>query len=272
MPGRILSIQSAVVYGRVGHGATTYPLSQRGFDVWPLPTAVLSNHTGYAGWTGRRLPASEVDALLDGVIALGERPDAVLSGYLGTAATASVVARAVHAYEDAVYLCDPVLGDDAPGLYLPEDVGTAYRDALIPRARAVTPNRFELGWLTGRAVGTMAETAEAARALLASGPEIVFVTSVSPAPGQIGIMTVTRDAAWISTVAHRLHAPNGTGDLSAALLLADLLAGMAPARAAARTVAVVDAVLARTGMARELALADNDDLGDDADLPAIQDV
>ena len=57
------------------------------------------------------------------------------------------------------------------------------RDKLVPLADILTPNRFELGWLDGRSVGTLADVQAAASELKrATGCEVVLVTS-PPMPG-----------------------------------------------------------------------------------------
>ncbi|MDE0781043.1 MAG: pyridoxal kinase, partial [Alphaproteobacteria bacterium] len=64
---RILSIQSHVTFGHVGNSAVTFPLQILGHDVWPVPTAVLSNHAGYRELGGEVLSADTVQNILDGL-------------------------------------------------------------------------------------------------------------------------------------------------------------------------------------------------------------
>src|SRR3712207_7397234 len=58
-PEVVLSIQSSVAYGHVGNSAATFPLMRMGVEVWPVLTVHFSNHTGYPGWRGPLLAASE---------------------------------------------------------------------------------------------------------------------------------------------------------------------------------------------------------------------
>jgi pyridoxine kinase len=250
----ILSIQSTVVYGRVGHGAASFALERLGHDVWPLPTVLLSNHTGYPVVTGRRLPAADLAELARGLRANGtlDRIAAVQSGYLGTEEVAGFVAGLVRdlraARPGALYLCDPVLGDHGPGRYLPEAVGVALREKLLPLADIATPNEWELGWLTGRVLPDLGAVVAAARALAAAGPGRVVVTSVRaglPAD-EIGILAVADgQATLVRTPFVPIHC-YGTGDLAAALVLEGFLAGRTPAAIAARTASVMHAVIAHT--------------------------
>jgi pyridoxine kinase len=171
-----------------------------------------------------------------------------MSGYLGSAETAAAVADIVEqaraARPDAPYLCDPVLGDDGPGLYLPEAVGVLYRSRFLPMAQIATPNRFELGWLTGMPTATLAEMVDAAQALRESGPQTVFVTSVGSGQAALGILAVTSEGAWLATTPRLAHRATGAGDMAAALLMLHHLRGVAAADAAARAVAALHAVVA----------------------------
>lgn len=250
-----LSVQSLVVAGHVGHGASAFALAAEGVEVWPLPTVVLSGHAATPGVQGRRLPGAEVAALARGVAASGAlgRCDGVLTGYLGTAETAEavadLVAEAKRARPGAVILCDPVLGDDGPGLYLPEAVGEVYRARLLGLADIAAPNVFELGWLTGRPVGTRDEILAAAASLRAMGPGVVHVTSAGD-EDRVGILTATAEGAWFAEAPRLPLHLHGAGDFVAALLMAGALAGRPPQEAAARAVGAAHALAAealRTG-------------------------
>lgn len=226
-----LSVQSHVVAGHVGGGAVTPVLALSGVEVWPLPTAVLSGHAAVPGVRGRRLPGDEVDALTEGLHAAGAlaRADALLSGYLAGESAASAVERLARGRPaGAVYLCDPVLGD-AGRLYQPEALIAVYRDRLLPLADFACPNVYELGWLTGMPVDTPEDCAAAARSV---GLRAVFVTSVE-ADGGIGVLTCDASGAQLALGPKVPGAFHGAGDVTAAVLLARLLAGDSPAEAAA---------------------------------------
>src|SRR5215472_18081984 len=93
----ILSLQSDVVYGHVGNAAARFALQRLGCEVWAVPTVLLSSHAGYAKVGGEALSADLLGRLVDGLDANGwpGRCDAVLSGYLGHADHARVVADAI---------------------------------------------------------------------------------------------------------------------------------------------------------------------------------
>lgn len=248
----VLSIQSSVVYGRVGNRAAVPVLERLGHDVWPLDTVAFSNHPAHGTFRGRVVPAAEVAALVEGLAARGVfgRCDAVLSGYLGDAATAVVVADAVArvraAHDGALFCCDPVIGEVGRGVYVREGIAEAFRDQLVPLADIVTPNPFELELLTGVAPTTLDAARAAAQILVGLGPSLVVATGLrlTEAPGELGVLAATRDEAWLVRHPRRAIRVWGTGDAFAALFLGAYL-GRRDARPALEdAVAALDGVLA----------------------------
>lgn len=258
---QILSFQSSVAYGHVGNSAAVFPLQRLGFEVWPVDSVQFSNHPGHGAWTGTATPAAQLIRLVEGLEAVGAlgRCDGVLSGYLGEAESGQALLRALAAVgPDALYLCDPVMGDDGPGLYVKPDIPAMMAERLLPAARVATPNRFELSLLSGLPVATLAEAATAARTLLRRGPRLVVATSLPAPGGGLACLAVTAEAAWAvaTPILAFPVAPNGAGDLLSALLLAHLLRGEPPPQALSLAVSGLFGVLNRTLALgrRELAL------------------
>lgn len=248
----VLSIQSSVTQGRVGNRAAVFTLERLGFETWPLDTVRLSHHTGHGRFVGRVTDPAELDALLDGLAALqlGGRPAlarcaAVVSGYLGDAALAGLVERAVEAVTDAnpaaFYLCDPVIGDEGRGTYVRAGVAEAISARLLPLATVATPNAYELALLAGlhAAPGDLAGLEAAIAAVTRRGPRIVLVTSLQGMglvpPERIGLALALEGQLWLATAPYvpLPRSPSGAGDCAAALFLALLLQGTAPEEALA---------------------------------------
>jgi pyridoxine kinase len=262
----ILSIQSHVAYGHVGNAAAVFVLQRLGAEVWPLHTVQYSNHKGYGAWTGKDFSAAHIAELVKGLGARGVLAtcDAVLSGYVGQAAMGAAIERAVRqvrrAKRQALYLCDPVMGDD-DALYVAENIPAFFRERALPLADIVTPNRFELELLSRRPIASLDDALGAARALLALGPKIVLLTSLRDpsAPGDhIDMLAVTGAAAWRVRTPHLAldPLPNGMGDTVAAIFLAKYLERRDTAAALGHTAAAIFAVLRVTQAAgtRELQL------------------
>ena len=150
---------------------------------------------------------------------------------------------------------DPVMGDRNDGLYVDAGLVAQYRDLLVPLADGMTPNHFELELLVGRPLASIEDVVQAARELIAQGPEWIVVTSAAPmaaAPGTLQLAVVTREKASVVTHPEIAIPPSvhGTGDVFMASLTARLLTGQDLPEAAREAAAQVTATLERT---RELA-------------------
>jgi len=255
-PRCVLSIQSDVVRGHVGNAAARFALQRVGVDVWAVPTVLLSNHPGHGKFRGDVTSAAAIASLIDGLDAHGwlARCDGVISGYLGAADQARVAADAVRRVKAqnprAVYLCDPVFGDD-DGAYAQPGVAEAMARELVPLADIVTPNRFELTSLTSKKIESAADAVAAARAL---GRIEVVVTSVPFEGGRIGTVAVAGTNAWAVAALRIAQAPHGSGDLLAALYLAARLDGRQVAAALSAACSAVDGVLRASAGLDELRL------------------
>ncbi|MEO5981715.1 MAG: pyridoxal kinase PdxY [Pedococcus sp.] len=251
----ILSIQSSVAYGHVGNSAAVFPLQRLGVEVWPVHTVHFSNHTGYGAWRGPLLPADDVRAVIQGVEERGAFPavDAVLSGYQGGEDIGDVildaVARVKAANPDAIYACDPVMGNARSGCFVHPAIPVLLRERVVPAADLITPNQFELGFLTDTQPRTIDETLASVDLVRAMGPSTVLVTSVErpDAPEDtIEMMAVTGDGAWIIQTPRLPMKANGSGDVTAALFTAHLLETGDPSVALARTASSVFDLLQTT--------------------------
>ncbi len=259
----ILSIQSSVAYGHVGNSAATFPLMRLGIEVWPVLTVHFSNHTGYGAWRGPLLAADDVAQVVLGIDERDvlHRVDAVLSGYQGAEEVGAEVLRTVELVRQrnpaAIYCCDPVIGDVGRGIFVRPGIPEFMRDQVVPAAQIVTPNHFELDFLTGRQTTTLAEVLDAAQALRARGPELVLVTSVvvdGAAEDSLTMLAVSADGAWQVITPRLARTFTGSGDLTAALFLANYLRTQDPGAAVGDTADAVYSVLKATSDADSLEL------------------
>jgi pyridoxine kinase len=248
----VLSVQSRVAYGHVGNAASVFPLQRLGIEAWALDTVAFSNHTGHGKWRGSAVAAAQIADLFDGIAALGVLPqlDAVLSGYLGDAATGPVLVDIVERIRavnpQALFCCDPVIGDIDTGSYVTDGIAEFFRDRALALADIVTPNRFELEYLTGAAIGSLAEAVDAAAVLRRRGPSVVLLTSLDTEPGRITMLAAGPDGAWAVDTPRLPATLNGCGDVTAALFLAQLLRGESLPEALALTASAIFAVIDTT--------------------------
>ncbi|MEO0496212.1 MAG: PfkB family carbohydrate kinase [Pseudomonadota bacterium] len=252
----VLAISSHVVIGRVGLRAIAPALEAFAIATHILPTVTLPWHPGHGPGTRSRNDGFD-DLLAD--LASFEAGDlnGILTGYFADAdqvvSTARFIRQMKAQDEQLIYLCDPVLGDGAT-LYVPQDVAEAIRDELVPLADILTPNVFELSWLTQTEIAD-AEDAAVASHTLSPNADMVLASSVPadsaahmtmvltmpPKPAKGGGSNQSEDTVQVQTMAHERFdtAPKGTGDLMAAVMLALVLSGASPEDVLSRTTYVM---------------------------------
>ncbi|MCK2028501.1 pyridoxal kinase PdxY [Microbacterium galbinum] len=226
---KILSIQSAVAYGHVGNSAAVFPLQRIGVEVLPVYTVNFSNHTGYGAWRGPMIDPAEVREVITGIQDRGVFGgiDAVLSGYQGGEGIGDVIIDAVARVKaenpNAVYACDPVMGNAKSGCFVAPAIPVLLRERVVPVADIITPNQFELGFLTETEPDTLESTLASVDLARAMGPRTVLVTSVERPDreeGTIEMLAVDDEGAWIVQTPHLPMKANGSGDVTAALFTA----------------------------------------------------
>jgi pyridoxine kinase len=261
----ILSIQSSVAYGHVGNSAAAFLLMRMGVEVHPVLTVHYSNSTAYGTWRG---PVLSVDDIRDVILGIDERGaltevDAVLTGYQGSAAIGEAVLDTVALVRErnpkAIYCCDPVMGDVGRGFFVAAGIPEMYRDRIVGKADIITPNQFELEFLTGKPASTLDELLEAADALRAKGPGTVLVTSAVTSdlnPDEVSMLAVSADGAWLVSTPQLAPTFSGSGDITSAAFLATFLELGSVPEALAKTAAIVYSVLEITAESghRELRL------------------
>ena len=251
----VLSIQSHVAYGHVGNASAVFPMQRLGVEVWPIHTVQFSNHTGYGAWQGRVFDGPAIEELVDGIADRGVLPrcDGVLSGYMGSAdignAILSAVARVRAANPAALYCCDPVIGDVGRGIFVRPGIPEFMREQAVPAADIITPNQFELDYLSGIATKSTASIKEAVAAVQLLGPKVVLVTSVdaSETPADAIDLVAAEGGRVFRVRTPKLSlSVNGAGDAIAALFFVHFARTRSAATALAEASASVYGLLRRT--------------------------
>jgi pyridoxine kinase len=211
---KILAVSSQVVFGPVGLNAIVPALQAEGHEVLALPTVLLSNHPGHGKPTGQSF---QLDHMISALEKLGafENLDAVITGYFANVEQVEAIANLIAELKPAIVLIDPVIGDHGK-LYVPETVAAAIRDLLLPLATIITPNAFELSWLTNHAVSSEGEAIATSRILEISE---IIATSV-PSGRDLATLRITKTEVQSVKNSRRDHVPNGTGDFLSGLYLA----------------------------------------------------
>ena len=230
---RIAAIHDLSGIGRTSLMAVIPILSTMGFNVCPLPTAILSNHSQYPDFSFLDL-TEEMPRIIDQWEKLGVTFDAIYTGYMGSPRHIEIVCGFIERFRtaDTLVVVDPVLGDNGH-LYskMTQDMVEEMR-RLACRADVLTPNLTEAFALLDRPYKTDCTTEEL-KDLIAElsemGPDTVIITGV-PVPGQSGLTSVIARSksdlrTWKVTCPYLpAHYP-GTGDSFTSVITGSLLQG-----------------------------------------------
>jgi len=178
---KIAAIHDLSGYGRASLTVAIPILSYMGYQVCPLPTAILSAHSEYKDFRSFDL-TDQMQGIIDHWKELDLHFDALYSGYLASEKQMNIVSGFFDDFsqDDNFILVDPVLGDHGK-LYPGMDTGmiTGMRE-LCKKANVITPNLTEAAFLLDTAPSPHTPPAEAiewCKALSKLGPEYVIITS-----------------------------------------------------------------------------------------------
>lgn len=248
---RIAAIHDLSCFGRCSLTIALPVLSAMGCQCCPLPTALLSAHTGFSGNTFLDLTA-EMGRIAEHWAAMDLQFDAIYSGFLGSADQVDTVARFFDTFKksDTAVIVDPVMGDH----------GTAYRTCtpelcrgmrvLAENSDVITPNLTEAALLLDRPYEEIQRTDayEVVRRLSVGGRRSVVLTGYSSKPGQTGALCFDRDSGESKAVQTPREPQDfsGTGDLFASVLAGGVARGVPLFQAAQAAADFVRDCIART--------------------------
>ena len=248
---RIAAIHDLSCFGRCSLTIALPVLSAMGCQCCPLPTALLSAHTGFPGNTFLDLTA-EMGRIADHWTAMDLQFDAIYSGFLGSADQVDTVARFFNTFKKSstAVIVDPVMGDH----------GTAYRTCtpelcrgmrvLAENSDVITPNLTEAALLLDRPYEEIrqADAYEVVRRLSLGGRRSVVLTGYFSEPGQTGALCFDRDSGESKAVQTPREPQDfsGTGDLFASVLAGGAARGVPLFQAAQAAADFVRDCIART--------------------------
>lgn len=229
---RIATIQDFSCVGRCSLTVALPIISAAGVECCCVPTAVLSNHTGFPSFYTRDL-TDDLDRFSGEFKANGITFDAIYTGYLATSSQVEFVLSFIEDFkrENSFILIDPVMGDDGK-LYaqITEDYSEKMR-LLCAEADVITPNFTEACFLLGREYHenpTEEEIEEMLRGLVSLGAKKAVITGIHDPfhAGQIGWYAIERGERIFKSFAKKYDIPcMGTGDIFASAMLAAMVRG-----------------------------------------------
>lgn len=227
----IAAVSDLSGFGRCSLTVAIAVLSAMGVQCVPLPTAVLSTHTGGFGAVEKR----DLTDFLAPCAAHWQRLKipfrAIYTGYLSGAEQASFVRDFIDSHPESLRVVDPVMGDGGK-MYssLPEDMPKRMRE-IASGAYIVTPNLTEACLLTNRPYSDKPLTEGEARSLLeallnVTGARRALITGAAFEEGFANIWMRAEDGDMLAQPYRREPgAYPGTGDIFASVLTGSLARG-----------------------------------------------
>jgi pyridoxine kinase len=227
-----------------------------GKEVWPINTVQFSNHTGYGNWRGQVFEASHLFEVFEGIKELGMigQCEAILSGYMGDRSIGRAILHAVNEIKyynpKMIYCCDPVFGDYEHGIFVRTAIPEFFMQDLIPKAHIITPNQFEMEFISGYESINLENVRVACQKTHLMGPKIILITSfkITDRLNEINMILSYNDELWIVTTPYLPFSklPSGCGDIFSALFLANYLDSSDPVLSLEKTVATIFDIISKT--------------------------
>lgn len=252
---RIISIQDVSALGKCSLTVALPIISAMGVECAVVPTAVLSTHTQFKGFTFCDL-TDEMEPIADHWKQEAFRFDAVYTGYLGSFRQVDIVKRYFKDFGDgAKIIVDPAMADNGR-LYAGFGPDFPLKMAeLLEDADLVLPNMTEASFLLGKeykAEYDRAWVTDLLKGLLDKGARTAALTGVSFEKGRLGVVSL--DDRGNSSEYFTEHLPvsfHGTGDIFSSAAVGALVRGLsapeALALAADYTVECIRRTLAEEG-------------------------
>lgn len=229
---RILTVQDISCVGKCSLTVALPIISAMGVEAAVLPTAVLSTHTMFSGFTFRDL-TDDIRPIEEHWKKENIGFDAIYTGYLGSFDQLSIVSEMFDGIgKNAVKIVDPVMADGGK-LYKGFTREFAHEMAkLCGKADVIMPNLTETAFMLDEEyIGGKEYTADDIKALLyklcALGAKTAAITGVSLEKGKLGVMSLDSSTGKFFYYC-REHLPasyHGTGDIFASAFTGALARG-----------------------------------------------
>lgn len=226
---KIAVINDFCGFGRCSISVSLPIISALGIQCCPLPTSVFSNHTGFDSFYCTDF-TEHMKAYINEWEKLGLRFDAVLTGFLGSAAQIDIVKYFFEVFkkEDTIAVIDPVMGDYGK-LYptYPEELASQMR-SLLPYADILTPNLTEACILTKSKYDpdmSDSELETLCAELCRMGSRKIVISGLERGDSLTNF--IFENGGRVTVTEHKVgQCRSGTGDVFSSIIAADAAAGM----------------------------------------------
>ena len=228
---RVLTIQDISCLGKCSLTIALPVISALGCETVILPTAVLSTHTMFSGFTCKDL-SDQIEPITAHWKKENFKFDAIYTGYLGTAEQIDQMKTLFSEFrsEGTTVIVDPVMADNGK-LYPAFDLAYAKKNAeLCAAADIIVLNITEASFMTGLEYREKHDESYIKEMLLALdelGAGISVLTGVSLEEGSTGFMGYEHSTGefYLYQNRHIDAAYHGTGDLFSSTFVGELMKG-----------------------------------------------
>ena len=262
MVKRIAVINDLSGLGKCSLTAAIPVLSVMGVQACPLPTAILSNQTGYESYYYDDY-TEHIDAYTDEWTKRGLTLDGIYTGFLGSELQAEKILRFIDTFQkpDTLLLVDPVMGDSGQTYDIYTETFGVQMKRLVQRADVITPNLTELCILTDTDYHTLTSqshssdyldtVASIGRSLLSLGIKAIIITGIlykAPTDMETRYYNLVLEENAVTPVSSAIHGGSysGTGDLLASVVCAGMVRGDSALESVRRGVHFLETALKET--------------------------
>lgn len=228
---RVAAIHDLSGFGRCSLSVIMPTLSAMGIQVCPVPTAILSSHTGGLGEVEFRDLTDFTLPCLEHYKRLELEFECIYSGFLGSEEQIDHCLAFIHTYPNALAVVDPVMGDHGKAYRTYTGAMCERMRELVREADVITPNLTEACLLLNLPYIDRALSMEDARQLLTQlgdlGPQYTVITGVPMDTGTISSLGYDKksNTFWIVNCDYLPVSYPGTGDIFASVLTGAFLSG-----------------------------------------------
>lgn len=262
MVKRIAVINDLSGLGKCSLTAAIPVLSVMGVQACPLPTAILSNQTGYESYYYDDY-TEHIDAYTDEWTKRGLTLDGIYTGFLGSELQAEKILRFIDTFQkpDTLLLVDPVMGDSGQTYDIYTETFGVQMKRLVQRADVITPNLTELCILTdtdyhpltsqSHSSDYLDTVASIGRSLLSLGIKTIIITGIlykAPTDMETRYYNLVLEENAVTPVSSAIHGGSysGTGDLLASVVCAGMVRGDSALESVRRGVHFLETALKET--------------------------
>lgn len=228
---KVAAIHDLSGIGRCSLTVIIPTLSVMGIQCCPIPTAVLSSHTGGFGDVVLRDLTDFIEPALNHYVSLDEQFDCIYSGFLASMGQIDHCLKFFDKYKNSLKVVDPVMGDHGKAYKTCTKELCSRMSELVAIADLITPNVTEAQILLGEELYGELLTSQKVKSTLVKlaekGPAMVVITGVDMADGTKCNVGFDKYNSTFWKVPFDFVPVNypGTGDMFASVLVGSILKG-----------------------------------------------